>query len=351
MTRRSMRSRIKWLFNNVPLRPPSVSTVSAGVTPALTRTFSSNTAPEDSDVSPVNTSRNSFISPLILSPTDSIEPESYTGWSSPKQEIPEEKQAAWKTACSSPPIQKRLKRGVLAVQGAGILTVNGAYICTGMSDSVGIYAKEGLWKDCRVTFTILRCQHFDLSRRWYISIVSEDNPPGTKHDTDLYTALAATSQCTLDEYPPQYGWRIVSGSGLEGSPPLCMWIPNTFHNTPPAQKQHVEEDGRGCKNKNWTPMKCVVCMERAVTHVFVPCGHASVCGICANACMHYRSKDKKKKNKDAPCCPICRCKVESVIRIYGTIIDDEVLQTPAHTVTKRPMDQDDSSYVDPFTLD
>ena len=48
---------------------------------------------------------------------------------------------------------------------------------------------------------------------------------------------------------------------------------------------------------------CAICFERERTHVFVPCGHKSVCEVCSK--LELRS------------CPICRAKVERVMRVFG----------------------------------
>jgi len=47
---------------------------------------------------------------------------------------------------------------------------------------------------------------------------------------------------------------------------------------------------------------CVICMEGAASHVFVPCGHLAVCERCVQmACVQ---------------CPVCRQDVERVVRVF-----------------------------------
>lgn len=57
---------------------------------------------------------------------------------------------------------------------------------------------------------------------------------------------------------------------------------------------------------------CTVCLDRAATHAFVPCGHQSACSTCAatvaSSYQHARS----------PVCPICRTALAApfVMKIY-----------------------------------
>lgn len=49
--------------------------------------------------------------------------------------------------------------------------------------------------------------------------------------------------------------------------------------------------------------ECIVCMERAKTHILVPCGHYCVCGICAAI---LRGKG----------CPLCRTVIQSTHQVF-----------------------------------
>jgi len=59
---------------------------------------------------------------------------------------------------------------------------------------------------------------------------------------------------------------------------------------------------------------CVVCMERDVSRVMVPCGHPCLCNVCSTEHgldkMHWR-------------CPECRANVREVVKFYGRILLDE----------------------------
>ena len=64
--------------------------------------------------------------------------------------------------------------------------------------------------------------------------------------------------------------------------------------------------------------KCIVCMESQSSHVFVPCGHLSLCGECANAFKGNAqvSRSLKRGNKILLKCPTCRGKATSLMKVY-----------------------------------
>jgi uncharacterized protein YndB with AHSA1/START domain len=51
--------------------------------------------------------------------------------------------------------------------------------------------------------------------------------------------------------------------------------------------------------------KCVVCLSRAKTHVFLPCGHLCACAACSEKAMQTTS-----------CCPICRRHTDKTHRVF-----------------------------------
>lgn len=53
--------------------------------------------------------------------------------------------------------------------------------------------------------------------------------------------------------------------------------------------------------------KCVVCMNRTKTHVFVPCGHLCACAACGSRAM-----------KTTAVCPICREAADRTFRVFLT---------------------------------
>ena len=59
--------------------------------------------------------------------------------------------------------------------------------------------------------------------------------------------------------------------------------------------------------------ECVVCLERAVTHILVPCGHPCLCEVCSTS--QGLAKLRKK-------CPECRASIQQAVRFYGRIVED-----------------------------
>ena len=58
---------------------------------------------------------------------------------------------------------------------------------------------------------------------------------------------------------------------------------------------------------------CCICMERAVSRVFVPCGHTILCSGCGSRQGLTRIDHK---------CPECRSPVEQAIKIFARVADD-----------------------------
>lgn len=54
--------------------------------------------------------------------------------------------------------------------------------------------------------------------------------------------------------------------------------------------------------------ECVLCMDKAATHVMVPCGHVCLCDTCATPGSLMRLHRQ---------CPICRAAIQQTVRIYG----------------------------------
>jgi len=79
-----------------------------------------------------------------------------------------------------------------------------------------------------------------------------------------------------------------------------------------ARGEEVEEVAETEIIKPGTKM-CVVCMDRAVSRVLVPCGHTILCAGCGSQQGLSRIDYK---------CPECRADVEQAIRIFARIADD-----------------------------
>jgi serine/threonine protein kinase len=88
--------------------------------------------------------------------------------------------------------------------------------------------------------------------------------------------------------------------------------------TPPAATTSRTNTGESSP-KSQTPgsasaaKECVVCLEREVTQVLIPCGHPCLCEICST---------KQGLRKLQYKCPECRAPVREAIRFYGKVVQD-----------------------------
>jgi len=57
--------------------------------------------------------------------------------------------------------------------------------------------------------------------------------------------------------------------------------------------------------------QCVICCENERTHACSPCGHISLCVLCAEKLSEHGIN-----GQDKPKCPKCRLEVDTIIRIY-----------------------------------
>jgi len=65
--------------------------------------------------------------------------------------------------------------------------------------------------------------------------------------------------------------------------------------------------------------ECIVCMDKRINTVLIPCGHFIMCYYCThNLCvMEFKNEDGFKKY---PQCPMCRKNVESISLLYPRIV-------------------------------
>ena len=126
-----------------------------------------------------------------------------------------------------------LNRRSVRVQGASLSFINGVYVPCGKFDAVEKFQKDVIYKGCNRTLTLFRCLVQGNKRRWYISIVPSQCSPGTKHDTDFYTAPAKSF---YDLFPPRTGWVAVS-EGRGQSP--CVIVGGDNESTAPEKSEDV----------------------------------------------------------------------------------------------------------------
>ncbi len=89
----------------------------------------------------------------------------------------------------------------------------------------------------------------------------------------------------------------------------CMRPKPKFPTLPAGEQKKEGGDGAAAASATGEDRKehtCVVCMDKEVNHVMVPCGHLCVCGECA----------KQLKSQKLSACPVCRRKPKIVQRVF-----------------------------------
>ena len=69
---------------------------------------------------------------------------------------------------------------------------------------------------------------------------------------------------------------------------------------------------------------CIVCMERKINVVIIPCGHCVVCYACITSIceLNYES-NRINKTANYPKCPMCRNNIEALTFLYPKMITIE----------------------------
>jgi len=87
-----------------------------------------------------------------------------------------------------------------------------------------------------------------------------------------------------------------------------------------SSSSNVQKEEPSCKSKDQEKIdsksatkQCVVCLERDVRRICLPCGHPCLCEICST-----EQGLRKLKHK----CPECRANIRQVATIYGRVVDD-----------------------------
>ena len=105
--------------------------------------------------------------------------------------------------------------GIIYVRGAGLDAVNGTYTSAKKFDGVPKFTKTGIWKGVKQEFTLFRCVLSDRTRKWYISIIPDNQKPGTNKDIDFYLCPANGH---ANEVPHGCQWSTVKDMGKDPAP-------------------------------------------------------------------------------------------------------------------------------------
>lgn len=126
------------------------------------------------------------------------------------------------------------------VTGAGVEQVNGIYKRTGSWDNVGMYTKKDIWEDNgEQTFTLYRCNTYNNSKRWCISIlptttVFDSSATCNSHsactavDIDFYQQEAMGSRGEVPGMVSSQWVSLRGGNGVgirKDSPPSVTYLP------------------------------------------------------------------------------------------------------------------------------
>lgn len=106
--------------------------------------------------------------------------------------------------------------GVVIVENAGFDAVNGVYKSSKKFDDVPIFTKTSIQNGQHTEFTMYRCVLSNGTRRWYISVIPQNQKPGTYRDIDYYFCPANDH---ANEVPHAIWWQTVRGRGKAVDPP------------------------------------------------------------------------------------------------------------------------------------
>jgi len=106
----------------------------------------------------------------------------------------------------------------ILVEGAGNPAVNGIYVRDGIFEDASKYSRHGEYAGKACNFSVFQCNVSNNTKHWYISIVPAGVSPGTRDDTDFYSA-PVTETCT--SFPPLSGWT-KSNEGHDPPPTLSF---------------------------------------------------------------------------------------------------------------------------------
>eukprot|EP00986_Skeletonema_menzelii_P018842 scaffold26732_cov145-Skeletonema_menzelii.AAC.8 len=112
------------------------------------------------------------------------------------------------------------------------------------------------------------------------------------------------------------------GDGLYRCRGPCLAYPQyiiTYSNRAPRDFRYgvtteVADVPQSSPEQRSPTKECVICMERPVKYVMVPCGHAVLCDRCNSP---YQLRKLKSR------CPECRATFQRTMMIYGRVVNDE----------------------------
>jgi hypothetical protein len=86
--------------------------------------------------------------------------------------------------------------------------------------------------------------------------------------------------------------------------------------------------------------RCVTCLSREVKAMCTPCGHTSVCSVCAQAYLPMIRQDLERgepllDGEIRAKCPMCRARIRQMIQPYGAVVAPRPSTTPSSSSSGR----------------
>jgi len=109
----------------------------------------------------------------------------------------------------------------------------------------------------------------------------------------------------------------VIGNDLFACRGTCLAYPEyviTYEDRSPPAAPSTPRIGAAQQSRRSESKMCIICMERPVRYLTIPCGHPCLCEKCNDSKVKARLKFK---------CPECRSRFKSTAIIYGRVVIDE----------------------------
>ena len=97
----------------------------------------------------------------------------------------------------------------------------------------------------------------------------------------------------------------------------CMVYPEyiiTYDDKTPAAAINNPDNSPTKQGGRSESKMCIICMERPVRYIMIPCGHPCICEKCNGSQIKRQLRGK---------CPECRSRFDRTTIIYGRVVNDD----------------------------
>lgn len=139
----------------------------------------------------------------------------------------------------------------------------------------------------------------------YVGSVQDASTSGSMNSSSHEESAisgTSTSQCEVQEAGPSNSVNV--SCVVQSTPPASA--PPVVDDDAPIQYPSIDLSFHEENNEETSGSSCTICLDAPVEGACVPCGHMAGCMSCLN-------EIKAKKWG----CPVCRTKIDQVIRIYA----------------------------------